>query len=92
MGLLYGRHGRAGRLTAKNGGFRQELRGHGVAVVSLWPGLVRTEVNESMPKLDAAMARGRAGCAANPWVIVAVGGLHMNENAARLNGSTGCGS
>ena len=33
-----------------------ELRGHGVACVSLWPGLVRTEANAAMRKLDVAMA------------------------------------
>ena len=33
-----------------------ELRAHGVSCVSLWPGLVRTEVNESMRKLDTALA------------------------------------
>lgn len=33
-----------------------ELRKVGVACVSLWPGMVRTEINESMSKLDQIMA------------------------------------
>jgi NAD(P)-dependent dehydrogenase (short-subunit alcohol dehydrogenase family) len=65
------------RITADTA---HELRAHGVAVVSLWPGLVMTEriekIGEEMPSLDIAGAesqrftgRAVAALAADPQVL-----------------------
>ena len=76
-----------------------ELRDHGVAVVSLWPGLVLTErirrVGDAMPALDVAHAEsqrftGRAivALAADPNVILKSGRAMASRNLAREYGFT----
>ena len=70
------------RLTA---GTATELRDHGVAVVSLWPGAVRTEVVEKI--LDGKS--GGAFSLSNPELFSDLESLPGDERARR--GRPGCG-
>jgi NAD(P)-dependent dehydrogenase (short-subunit alcohol dehydrogenase family) len=84
------------RITADTA---HELRGHGVAVVSLWPGLVMTErirrVGEMMPELDVAGAEsqrftGRAvvALACDPDVLAKTGRAIASRDLADEYGFT----
>ncbi len=84
------------RITADTA---HELEKHGVAVVSLWPGLVMTEriqrVGEAMPALDTAGAesqrftgRAVAALAADPKVLAKTGRALISRELADEYGFT----